>query len=189
MTIFNRVATTALTGLAALGFASASYATPTRTVPQEGSIEAHALLADTIRRAGVTFLINHAYCQENPSVNGFYAGTERVLVVCNDDYSATNTDPAWTANDFDTLRHEAQHLIQDCMAGTNHDHHLGSLYKDPVALGYSVLGSARIDNITQIYRENGASDHVLRMEYEAFAVAHMNVPLEQSQDMVRACGL
>jgi len=189
MTFFSKLATTALTGLAALGFASASVATPAHTYPREGSLDAHAVLAETIERAGVNFILNDPYCQANPEVMGFYAGKERVLVVCQDNYVPGGGQVRWTANDLDTLRHEAQHLIQDCMAGGNHDHLLGSLYKDPVALGFSVLGSERIQRITEIYRSHGASDHVLLMEYEAFAVADMNVPLEQSQDIVRACGV
>ena len=114
---FTKLATTALTGLAALGFASASYATPTRTTVPEGSLDAHAVLVEAIEAQGVDFIVNHDFCQERPSVNGFYSSGNRVLVVCNDLYTEENTNPEWTANDLDTLRHEAQHLIQDCMVG------------------------------------------------------------------------
>ena len=187
MISFTQLATTALTGLAALGFASASFASPTNTIPREGSIDAHVALVRAIERAGVSIEINHPFCQEREGLNGFYSGKDRLLVVCNDDYSATNTDPVWTLNDFDTLRHEAQHFIQDCMVGTNHDHHLNNVYKNPLGFSTHVLGQLRIDRITQIYRENGASNHILNLEYEAFAVAELNVPLEQSQDIQNYC--
>jgi len=186
---FTQLTTTALTGLAALGFASASFATPVNAQGvREGSLDAHVVLVRALDRAGVSLVLNHSHCQEIAGINGFYSGQNRLLVVCNDRYiPGIEENPEWTANDLDTLRHEAQHFIQDCMVGTNHDHTLSSVYKDPVALGRYVLGQGRLDNITRIYREQGASDHVLRMEYEAFSVAAMNVPLEQSQDIQRYC--
>ena len=184
---FTKAATTALTGLAVFGFASAAFATPERTQIREGSIDAHVALVRAVRRAGVSVELNVPFCQEKKGLNGFYSGRDRLLVVCNDNYSATNTDPVWTANDFDTLRHEAQHFIQDCAVGTNHDRHLNNVYKNPIALGVHVLGQLRLDRITQIYRQQGASDHVLRLEYEAFAVAALNVPLEQAQDISTYC--
>jgi len=185
---FTKLATTALTGLAALGFASASYATPTRTSVPEGSLDAHAVLVEAIERQGVDFVVNHPFCQERPSVNGFYSSEARVLVVCNDRYTEENTDPQWTANDLDTLRHEAQHLIQDCMIGGLADSRLHPVYKDPIGLAYGILGSDRMQGINTLYRQNGADNETILLEWEAFAVAEMNVPLEQSQDIARYCG-
>ena len=185
--IFETIARTALTGLAAFGFASASYATPSTAEIREGSFEAHVELARAIREAGVTIEINHEYCQENEGVNGFYSGQNRLLVVCNDNYTADNQDPRWTENDYDTFRHEAQHFIQDCMIGTNHDHHLNNVYKNPVAFARHILGQLALERITTGYRSRGASDHVIRLEYEAFAVAALNIPLEQAQDIQTYC--
>ena len=187
MTIFNRIATTALTGLAALGFASASIASPNTTVPAEGSIAGHSLLADTIRAAGVTFELNHQLCQEE-GMAGFYASTYRLLVVCQDNYQG-NGPVDWTANDLDTLRHEAQHLIQDCMIGGIADGTLHPVYRDPIGLGFGVLGGDRMSGINTIYRQNGADTDTVILEWEAFAVAEMNVPVEQSQDIARYCGV
>lgn len=188
MTLFSKLATSALTGLAALGFASASYATPTRTTPAEGSLGAHVALVEAIERQGVDFIVNHEFCQENPGVMGFYSSKARVLVVCNDRYTAENTDPEWTANDLDTLRHEAQHLIQDCMIGGLADSQLHPVYKDPIGLAYGVLGADRMQGINSLYRGNGADNETILLEWEAFSVAEMNVPLEQSQDIAHFCG-
>ena len=186
---FTQLATTALTGLAALGFASASYASPTRTVPQEGSLEAHAVLVEAIERQGVDFVVNHDFCDENPGVMGFYSSHAQVLVVCNDRYvKGENEDPQWTANDLDTLRHEAQHLIQDCMVGGLADSRLHPVYRDPIALAYEVLGGEDMQGINRLYRGNGADTETVILEWEAFSVAEMNVPLEQSQDIARYCG-
>ena len=188
MTFFTKAATTALAGCVIFGFASAAFATPTQTQVREGSIEAHVALVQAVRRAGVKVVLNHDHCQQVAGINGFYSGKHKLLVICNDKYiPGTNENPEWTLNDFDTLRHEAQHFIQDCMVGTNHDHWLNNVYKNPVALGNTILGQARMNGITRQYREHGASNHILNLEYEAFSVAAMNVPLEQSQDVQKYC--
>ena len=120
---------------------------------------------------------------------GFYSGSHDLLVVCQYNYVPGGGQVDWTANDLDTLRHEAQHLIQDCMVGENTDHVLANVYRYPVQLGLSILGVKRINEITVTYRRSGADDETLRLEYEAFAVAQMNVPLEQTQDIAEYCGV
>ncbi len=189
MNIFTRIAATALTGLAALGFASASVATPTASNVEEGSADAHLLLVQAINRNGVTLAVNHPYCGEKEGITGFYSGKERLLIVCQNNGVAGRPVAKWTVNDMNTLRHEAQHMIQDCIAGTNHDHDLAPVYKSPTGLAQDVIGPEAIAEITKRYRENGASDLVLLLEYESFAVAAMNVPAEQAQDVKTYCGV
>ena len=189
MRFLKTIAAAALTGLAAFGFASASLATSTSRGVVEGSADAHMLLVEAIGRNGVTFAVNHSYCGERKGVMGFYSGKKRLLVVCQDNGVAGGPIVQWTANDMDTLRHEAQHMIQDCIAGTNHDHELAPVYKSPIELAEDVMGPEAIAQITKRYRENGASDLVLLLEYEAFAVAAMNVPAEQAQDVQTYCGV
>lgn len=188
MTLFKTIAATALTGLAALGFAGASLATPTQRPIVEGSAKAHIALVAAIQRNGVRVAINHPYCGEREGANGFYISRKRLLVVCQDNGVPGGPLVQWTANDLDTLRHEAQHFIQDCVVGTNHDALLQPVYRSPSALAVDVLGQDSIDNITRIYRQNGADDHVLTLEHEAFAVATLNVPAEQAKDIDTYCG-
>ena len=185
--LFTRAATTALTGLAIFGFASAAFATPEITAPPEGSLDAHAVLVHAVESRGIDFVANHSYCQENPDIMGFYSFDEALLVVCNDNYSETNTNPQWTANDLDTLRHEAQHMIQDCVVGGLQDRRLRPVYGDPIGLAFHVLGAENMEGINKKYRGAGADTRTVILEWEAFAVAALNVPLEQSQDIVRYC--
>ena len=187
MTFFTRAATTALTGLAIFGFASAAFATPERTLIPEGSLDAHAVLVQAVESRGIAFVANHDYCQENPDIMGFYSFDERLLVVCNDNHSETNTDPQWTANDLDTLRHEVQHMIQDCALGVLQDRRLRPVYSDPIGLAFAVLGSENMEGINKKYRGVGAGTETVILEWEAFAVAALNRPLEQAQDIVRYC--
>ena len=187
MKFFSKLATSALTGLAVLGFASSAFAQGPKI--QEGSIAAHSVLVEAIERAGVKVIINDPFCDESwTGLMGFYAGKERTLVVCQDNRVDGDPTPvAWTDNDLDTLRHEAQHFIQDCMVGTNHDHLLHPVYRFPVAYAESVLGEDALRQIAEIYRANGASEQTVILEFEAFAVAANNVPLEQVNDIARYC--
>ena len=187
MTFFTRAAATALTGLAIFGFASAAFATPERTIVPEGSLDAHAALVRAVESRGIELVANHEYCQEVPELMGFYSYNERLLVVCNDDYSEANPNPQWTVNDLDTLRHEAQHMLQDCVFGVLQDQQLHPVYHDPIGLVYNVLGPETMQSINERYRGVGASTTTVILEWEAFAVAAMNVPLEQTKDIVRYC--
>ena len=185
MNPLNQICRTALTGLAALGFASASYATPV----VEGSAEAHKALLDAIRDNGVRVVLNDKTCDGNEELNGYYSGRRKLLVVCQDDYVAGGPEMVkWTPNDLDTFRHEAQHMIQDCRVGTNHDHQLAPIYNRPTDLALETLGAARTARIREVYRENGATDLVVLLEYEAFAIAYKNVPLDQAGDVATYCG-
>ena len=186
MTALKTIAATALTGLAALGFASASLATTPQGIV-EGSAEAHELLVNEIRHNGVNIVINDPFCGKEEGLNGFYSGKDRKLVVCQDNGEPGGPVVAWTANDLDTLRHEAQHFIQDCRVGTNDDHALSPVYHSPTALAQRVLGPEVVQQITATYRGRRASDLVLLLEYEAFAVAARNIPGDQANDMKQLC--
>jgi hypothetical protein len=105
------------------------------------------------------------------------------MVICQEGAKGTY-EVNWTAEDLDTLRHEAQHLVQDCMDGEINGV-LGSLYKKPIDLGIAVLGEEGVKRVIEAYSE--ASDHIKVMEIEAFSVARMNEPLEQVADIAKYC--
>ena len=187
MTNLTKLATSALSGLAILGFASSAFATPS-LANGEGSFAAHATLVETIKSAGVSVVVNHEDCDNGDGLMGYYSGRKRLLVICQDNRTpGSGKQVNWTPNDLDTLRHEAQHFIQDCMIGGNHDHSLRPVYKDPAGLAANVLGREGMVRIANAYRSRGASDAVIVLEWEAFSVAAMNVPLEQSGDIQRYC--
>ena len=184
MSLHKFIAATALTGLATFGFASVTQA---NGVVHEGGPEAHRLLVKAIQRNGVKITINSEECVNG--LMGFYSGKKRELGICQDNGVVNGPPVDWTQNDLDTLRHEAQHMIQDCVVGTNHDHQLSPVYNSPSSLAQVKLGAERVAKITQVYRDKGASDLVLLLEYEAFAVAYMNVPLDQAKDIKIHCGV
>ena len=185
MTFFKTIAATALTGLVAFGFASASIAASDQI--KEGSAEAHVALVEALQRNGVTVSVNPKECGDRNAM-GFYSSSRDWLVVCQDNAVPGGPLVGWTVNDLDTLRHEAQHFIQDCVAGNAGDDALAPIYSSPSALAQKHLGPKEVAAITTTYRAGGASDLTLLLEYEAFAVAALNIPLDQVADIKEVCG-
>ena len=176
------IAAAALTGLAAFGFASASYATPNR------SVEAYAELIKGVRDNGVKIVFNDPICSEFDA-HGMYVSVADSIVICQENGVPGGPRVDLTAKDVYVFRHEVQHMIQDCVAGELGDNALAPVYDRPSELALDVLGKDAVANITQVYREGGADDLTLLLEYEAFAVASMNVPAEQAQDLKDYCGV
>ena len=74
------------------------------------------------------------------------------------------------------------------MARDNRDGVLGSVYRSTHRTWIqSSRSSDRAHRIAELYAENGANEHIQIMEIEAFAVAAMNDPMEQVQDIQRYC--
>ena len=171
-------ARTALTGLAIFGFASAA-------VAGTSVHEHHVTLAEAVRDAGVRLYINPDKCNEIPAM-GWYSGNGPVMVICQENHGPDTVEDqvAWTEEDYDTLRHEAQHLLQDCTDGVL-DHQLQNVFSDPRGFATVVIGQPRVDRIGFVYTQRGATPHVLNLEYEAFSVAALNVPLVQAEDINR----
>lgn len=182
MNFLTRAATTALTGLAIFGFASAAFA-------KTSDHEAHARLAQAISDAGVKILVNDEYCHRDHgegTLYGFYSGDYRLMLICPENAEYGQVDVEWTEEDYDTLRHEAIHLAQDCVDGKL-DHELQAVTKDPRQTGLDLLGEGQMERIRQIYLGRGQSEHIVRMEWEAFGLASLNEPDEQVEMIKSVC--
>ena len=158
-------------------------ATFTPVAKAESNYNDHMVLGDTIRSTGVSLKINPYRCWSKAAFGWYYAARNE-LVVCQVNKYKANVEARWTEEDLDTLRHEAQHLIQDCLDGQRQGS-LDSVYKQPIQLAKEVLGTERIGAILNEYSH--VSDHIKVMELEAFSVATMNVPLEQARDIQTYC--
>ena len=167
--------------LAALAAATAFIPT---TAQARNVDNAHMELARAIVSTGVQLKINPVECKTKDAM-GWYWAARNEMVVCQENARGTR-EVNWTAEDFDTLRHEAQHLIQDCMNGSL-DGHLGAVYQDPIALAKNTLSQRHIEAIIKSYTEGGASEHIVVMELEAFSVAALNDPSEQASDIAKFC--
>ena len=143
----------------------------------------HMTLAQTAAKTGVDIKINPTECFKGDTF-GWYWAAKNELVICQERRTRANVETYWTEEDFDTLRHEVQHLVQDCRDGRR-DGSLDAVYTSPIDLAKNVLGTQGIQNILETYSE--ASDHIKVMELEAFSVAAMNDPMEQVADIKNYC--
>ncbi len=172
----NKITTTLISALALV-------ATTTGEAMAKSNYNHHVTLGNVVRSTGVNFKINPARCWERESY-GWYWAARNEMVICQENKSAVGYEVRWTEEDLDTLRHEAQHLIQDCMDGSRQGA-LGDVYKDPIGLAKDVLGDDGIRSIIAAYDD--MSDHIKVMELEAFSVAAMNDPLDQARDIQNFC--
>jgi len=148
--------------------------------------EAHRYLRDMVQDTGIEFKVNPRECDEKAAF-GWYWAARNEFVICQENRRKNfgfAHEVQWTAEDLDTLRHEAQHLIQDCMDGSRQGS-LDSVYNEPIELAKEVLGHDGIASILKAYSDK--SDHIKVMELEAFSVAAMNDPREQSRDIQKFC--
>ena len=143
----------------------------------------HQVLANTIMKAGVNFIVNPNECWEDNSY-GWYWAMKNEVVICQENKKQVNNQVDWTEEDYDTLRHEAQHLIQDCVDGELNGS-LDHVYEQPIQLAKEVIGEADIHTILKNY--SNKSDNIKVMEIEAFTVAALNDPLDQAQDIKNYC--
>ena len=152
----------------------------------------HQYLISQLEAQGVEFYVNpNEICHPDSlkanelpeGLNGLYFFSPEyqkpVIVVCQD--NRTNEDgveAVWSANDLDTLRHEATHFIQDCIFevdGKMHPFHDGdgpAPGVDNYAQVIEMLGHQRAMQIANWYSQNmNVNGRVIRLEHEAFAVA------------------
>lgn len=110
MSIFTRIAATALTGFAALGFASASFA---HHLEQQPYVEFEsALVLRALQETGHRIYADDPICDEKKGLMGV-ANSRKGLLICVDNHRGNDDEMA------DTLRHEAIHLVQYCNARNN----------------------------------------------------------------------
>ncbi len=148
-------------------------------------LQDHKDLVEAVRSTGVSLAINPIDCK--PSFDGFYMPSRKRMVVCQDLGTPDGDQVAWTEGDLNTLRHEAHHLVQGCMAGSNFDAYYHPLYKNLNLLIDQHLTSKEIIRIYTVYHQASASIQEIELELEASAVAAMDDPLQQIQDIKRYC--
>ena len=81
----------------------------------------HDELKRALNDVGVEVFLNETkLC--NGSKSGMYSPDYDAILICQDDRIETSDQEVeWTENDYDTLRHESQHIVQDCMEGIDNN--------------------------------------------------------------------
>jgi len=80
-------------------------------------------------------------------------------------------------DDLDTIRHEAHHIVQDCMDGKIDGGLQPFFTHEDLFTFLAGYPDWKEDKIISTYRKDGASNTVIKFEVEAWAVADM-VPAE-----------
>ena len=180
---FTKIATTALAAAMALtvGAIPAMAGTPT--------FEEHRLLVDRLDDAGIAVVINQRIvCQRD--IDGAYFGQLESIVICQDNGVAGGPEVDWTSNDLDTLRHETQHLIQDCMDGAGNTSLVPMFDSEQEVLDFvarSPLTQGQVGNIIKNYAERGLDREGIILELEAFAVASSISPTQLAEAVTTYC--
>ena len=136
-------------------------------------MQEHEHLWQTLESAGVTIVINSpAYCTQGTA--GAYNSYESLLFVCQQNAKLPYKEVDWTDFDLDTLRHEAHHVVQDCLAGNLGDNDFDTLFPQDGTLKEfvtSALTKQEIKWVIAQYGSQAASDEEILIELEAFAAA------------------
>lgn len=167
MSLFTRLATSALVAITAIGAA----ATPTLAA---NDFAAHQDLWNAVSEVGVRTYINPKQCFGGKSApDGFYVSNGGILAICQDNATKPGEQVDWTDNDLDTLRHEAIHLLQDMIDGRG-DNSLPHVISDDGKRSeyvIGVLGRNGAARVIRSYSNRGVKPHQIHNELEAFAFA------------------
>jgi len=139
------------------------------TVPVEaktGNHEDHQSLFTALERVGVRIKLNDGCSKE---FMGYYNYVANEMLICQENRGTFDeSQVSWTEEDYDTLRHEAQHVIQDCVADGISSNEMTLMMPEHLDSIRDSLGDRAV-NIAQVYEDRGP--RAIQLEYEAFAVA------------------
>ena len=136
----------------------------------------HVKLWKVLDEIGVTTVVNNpVHCYDSkPQLDGIYFPHSGLLVVCQDNRKPGEGQVKWTENDLDTLRHEAQHVVQDCNAGPLFDGKARSMFDQDELLTFIAASTWTKEKVKSLYnrlKELGLNDKEIHMEIEAYVVA------------------
>ena len=154
-----------------------------------GTFEEHKELFNNLQQVGINVTINDPrHC--NGTIDGMYRSSEGLLVVCQDHGHRGGPEVDWTANDLDTLRHEAMHVLQDCADGTRGDQRLVTWHpteRATMEFAYDTLGRREVYNILNLPAYRYAPHQVKVLEAEAFASAATINPTRIGDAILNTC--
>jgi hypothetical protein len=156
-----------------------------------GVEEDHKVLWNALEEVGVKLHLNDPeFCDAEQGVSGLYSPSHNVMIICQDGrIPISSREVGWTENDYDTMRHEAHHVVQDCVAGLENGN-MESYFEDRdtyTEFVTNALTKDQFDSIVKSYREGGSSDEVVIHEVEAFAVASTIPPESIARTLVKMC--
>ena len=151
-----------------------------------GTFAEHKQLWEAVSRVGVSRHINHPQVCDGDTA-GVYVSSIRAIVICQENMIKPNIETTWTPEDLDTLRHEAHHIIQDCVGGGIGNNRLENVFEGEELKAFvnSTLENSHVRGIISAYEEK--SDDVVLLEIEAFAVADSISPVRLANTLTEYC--
>ena len=149
----------------------------------------HERLWNTLQSHGVATVLNSpAYCDKDTA--GAYSSSAGVLFVCQENAKAPYKEVSWTDYDLDTLRHEAHHVVQDCLAGGLGDGQYDTLFSSNELSEFvtNALDKSEIDWVISTYAMQGATEEMILQELEAFASAKVVSATTIADAVNNTCG-
>jgi len=161
----------------------------TAPVAKAASFEDHNRLWQALENNGVDISVNHPkHCKDlwGGAVYATFKDGTTAILICQDGGQgvAYDTQVNWTANDLDSLRHEAQHVVQDCLDGRIGDGQLSPMFQGE-QLKNAVLSTLSKDQIEMILKSYEEEDHLI--ELEAFTVAAAVSPVSIANAVEKYC--
>ena len=157
----------------------------------DAGFQSHARLFGAVERAGVPIFTNDYEACEGKWGGGMYAtniqNRRSAMLICQDNGYGRGTGnlAPFTANDLDTLRHEAQHVVQDCIAGGLADGRLEPMLGTGNRLANFDNKALSERKVNFIKRSYGREDWLI--EFEAFAVAEAIGPNQIAAAIDKYC--
>lgn len=144
----------------------------------------HDELRKALNDVGVKVILNETDLCDG-SKSGMYSPDYNAIIICQDDRIETSDQEVeWTENDYDTLRHEAQHVVQDCMEGIDNQK-MSLFFDDRIEyLEFVVMGLTKSEFFQIVESYRSFDNDIILNELEAFAVAK-NVKSETISKAVR----
>ena len=173
MTFFTRAATTALTGLAIFGFASAAFAH--HSIRQPFVEEETRLLLNAVKATGHHVVLDEGPCKTTGNGMLGAATTSGILLICAKNHGGDLVELA------DTIRHEAFHLAQFCK-GRKHGATSALIVPD-------VIESSRALALELHMPVNAYAPDKRDSEAEARAGAYLLEEAEVASLLIKECGV
>ena len=159
-----------------------------RSVKAENT-DGHSQLWNALNAVGVRVVLNHPEdCKGQFS--GVYDSPRGYINICQDNATEPFSAVEWTANDLDTLRHEAQHVIQDCNEGKIADGLLSPMFDNAQNRDLFVAESLPDNVIKKITLDYAKAPlGVLDNELEAWSVARVISAESIARKVIEYCGV
>ena len=151
----------------------------------------HMEIVDALNFVDITLSINekqHCFSMTD-RFYGFYNASARVISICQEKAQDWDGESIpFTEEDLDTLRHEAHHLVQDCLDGSI-DGKMEPMFSGEDREDFlSNFSKREQERVRATYGGKGASPDLVTLEIEAFAVADAVGASSIANAVKRLCG-